>query len=130
MAISYWVFPSLTKRQYKASKQTINFYVSRVCSKLDVNPQFIKKRVRMERIAFARHFIAYFLYNNTTLNLTEVAKAIGRNDHTTVRNCLMVCNKVLDERNGYRFRTEFIELIDELTSTAPRIPKRKMKQIQ
>lgn len=130
MAISYWVFPSLTKRQYKANQETINFYVSKVCAKMGVNPQVVKNRVRTERMAFARHYIAYFLYNNTTLCLSEVADAIGRKDHTTIRNCLKVCNKVLDVRNGYKFRNEFIELIDELSSTAPRIPRRQRKQIQ
>jgi chromosomal replication initiation ATPase DnaA len=96
---------------------------------MGVKPEIIKNRVRTTRIAYTRHFIAYFLYTHTSLNLKEVARAMGRNDHSTIKNSLKVCKNVFDNDKGYPYNQELSTLVEKLSVT-PLVLKKKKQQIQ
>lgn len=130
MFISYWVMPSLRKKHaLKPTDPKINYYIDAVSRSMQVNPENVRKKTRMQRVAYARHMIAFFLYNFTTLSLEEVAFTLGRKDHQTILNSLEVCGKILENDKGYPYYEEFVGLIMEL-GTTPYIPKKSKLQNQ
>lgn len=113
----------------KPNRMKINYFIRIVCDRMEVNSENIRKRIRTERIAYARHMIAYFLYNYTSFCLMEVAMELCRKDHQTIINSLEVCDKILDNDKGYKYNKELKDLIQQV-GAMPRIPKRWKKQNQ
>lgn len=126
--ISYWIYPELIKqKKVKPTQLRIDYFINMVCVRMEVRPETITKRIRFQKIAFARHMICYFLYNYTSMCLMDVARAIGRKDHQTIINSLEVCENILDNDKGFKYYDELSDLLKEIGNT-PRIEKRWRKQ--
>jgi chromosomal replication initiation ATPase DnaA len=129
-SINYWVYPDLMQqKKVKPTQTRINYVIKRVCARMGVRHENITKKIRFERIAYARHMICYFLYHYSTMCLMDVAHAINRKDHQTIINSLEVCENILDNDKGFKYYEEFADLLNEL-GTSPRISKRWRKQTQ
>lgn len=114
---------------YEYEKCISAYFIDLVCGEMGIEPGMVTMRTREERVAYARHMIAYLLYNYTFLSLQDVAKLIGRKDHGTIRNSLRVCNKVLDNNKGYKYNAEFVRVLEQL-QTMPDILKKQRKKSQ
>jgi len=127
-SISYWVYPELMKqKKVKPTQTRINYVIDRVCARMGVRPDSVTKKIKFERIAYARHMTCYFLYHYSTMCLMDVAHAINRKDHQTIINSLEVCEKILDNDKGFKYYDELSALLKEL-GTTPRIAKRWRNQ--
>lgn len=58
--------------------------VRRVCTKLNVEPEELASRGRHERVVLARALATYLARKLTSLSYPEIARAIGRPNHSTV----------------------------------------------
>lgn len=58
--------------------------VRRVCARLNVEPEELASRGRHERVVLARALATYLARKLTSLSYPEIARAIGRPNHSTV----------------------------------------------
>lgn len=58
--------------------------VRRVCTRLNVEPEELASRGRHERVVLARALATYLARKLTSLSYPEIARAIGRPNHSTV----------------------------------------------
>ncbi|MBL0871168.1 MAG: ATP-binding protein [Phycisphaerales bacterium] len=58
--------------------------VRRVCTRLNVEPEELASRGRHERVVLARALTTYLARKLTSLSYPEIARAIGRPNHSTV----------------------------------------------
>ena len=114
-------------KKVKPTQIRIDYVINRVCQRMEVRPENIVKKIRFEKIAYARHMICYFLYHYTSMCLMDVARVIGRKDHQTIINSLEVCENILDNDKGFKYYAELFDLLQEIGS-APRIEKRWRNQ--
>jgi chromosomal replication initiation ATPase DnaA len=75
------------------------------------------KKTREQPYIFARHFLAYFLYQHTRMNMNQIAKYVGKRDHSSIHNSLKQARRLIDTDEYF---TNKAKLITKLLSDIPK----------
>lgn len=91
----------------------VNFYVELVSKTCNVQASEIFSVCKKRVYAYPRHFLTYILYHDAKMSSGKIKKLLNRN-HKTIFHSLKLCKLILDEKNNYPYREEFVSILQSL----------------
>lgn len=96
-----------------AIREQANDYIELVSKTFDVDVSKIFSTCKKRIYAYPRHFLTYILYHDAKMSSGKIKKLLNR-DHKSVFHSLKLCKLILDEKNNYPYREEFVSILQSL----------------
>lgn len=96
-----------------AIREEANDYIELVSKTFHVDVRNIFGTCKKRIYAYPRHFLTYILYHDAKMSSGKIKKLLNR-DHKTIFHSLKLCKLILDEKNNYPYREEFVSILQSL----------------
>lgn len=87
---------------------TTSFIIEVVAEHFGISPEDIASKKRTAELVQARQVVMYFCREMTANSLQNIAKAVGKKDHTTVLHGIKTINKEMEENEELKNKVDII----------------------
>ena len=103
---TYWE----TRAQVEDTQRIKDFIIEAVCKHFETDLETLAGYNRHRDLIAGRFILAYLLYKDAFLTLTEVGKMLGGRDHTTILHAVQQVKSRISGDYGYREYHDYLTI--------------------